>query len=714
MRAFTLVLFFVLSIFFISCGEGGGSSTEVSSSSSYISSSSSFSSSSQSSSSSISSASSSLVADGILKEQVVDEDGAKVDAGEIILEIPAGALKGAKTLSITKESGEYKISGLQDGVDKPVVVGFALANMGEYDPKSTFVSFESTNSCYAASLHQYVDCFAYLDTYKEGDFLKAVIPQDATSAIRSKLRADEDGTIRVSVRSNIKSVLLDEGKYKIYLNRDDFPNSKENNLSNIAYDAGVGLVAADTKLQLMGFNTGKIKRPLKIYIRSAADDEYIVNANGYELGSLLNQFDSYIVIARDIYSTDTFHGTLGHEYFHAIQNSYFKSFNEYNVSMQPNNDYAWLMEASSVWIEYEMRDYPQEYTSPRASGWNNFFVYGLGADFTHRGYFLPPDADQMRFRFEIGYGMGLFFRYLSANVGWHIIYDIWLEIHKGKKSLQAIENAYEKEFDADIYPGGLQEGWATFIRQYFSKKLPELYPNHAKWQISAPTSLTVDISHMGDDMKTNFDMPKLSAIKVDINNTSDKKTLAQMHIETDFPVSIFKISSNYSDIKMIEIEKSYDYNITLEPKNSMSIGVVNKEGYTTMSMDFNPVISKPYVVEKPTHEEACEAHANGEDDRMGIILKHDKGYDIYYKVSSGCESSDSSDSSDNLMDFAPSLRSSCYDTDILYDSYLYKDGTIIYMSNQTQYITAVAVSPDDVASGMMYYQYDPYMLGKCQ
>jgi hypothetical protein len=99
---------------------------------------------------------------------------------------------------------------------------------------------------------------------------------------------------------------------------------------------------------------------------------------------------------------------------------------------------------------------------------------------------------------------------------------------------------------------------------------------------------------------------------------------------------------------------------------------------------------------------------------MGIILKHDKGYDIYYKVSSGCESSDSSDSSDNLMDFAPSLKSSCYDTDILYDNYLYKDGTIIYMSNQTQYITAVAVSPDDVASGMMYYQYDPYMLGKCQ
>ncbi|MEA3521560.1 MAG: hypothetical protein U9R50_01155 [Campylobacterota bacterium] len=587
------------------------------------------------------SSSASSLAQGVLKEQSITENGGRIDTDEIILDFPVAAVNSAQNITVRKSSNNsYEILGIPKELLKPVTITFPLDSIGTFDINSTYIAYEIENSCYSRSLNSYTNCFSYLATTIEGDKLKATIPANSSPSQAPKkrtlreqyLRLENNTTRSVSIQTTIKKVSMQNNAFNVYINQKDFPELNENNITNIAYQAGLGIVVADTKLSLMGFDTDRLVRPIPIHIRSAQDDPSLNDAVGYAEGSTTSQFETTLCVDKKYYQDMIeFYTTIGHEYFHAVQNAYIKDFQAYQNSWSDNSDKAWLMEASSTWFEYEMVDHPESYQPYNTNTYNDFFIYGLYADFANKNSYFLPNNSKVSIRYEIGYGMGLFFRYLSAIEGSSIIYDIWSYdiwsgVGSGNMAFKAIEGALGTD--------KLKEKWENFILLYFAGKLPEFYPSHALWQTKPPISYLFDAGErepLAED-KSNFSMASFSALNIDLNNTSDKEVNYRMRVSADSPLSVLEIKTD-SETTTLSVNKVLEHNITIAAKKMSKIGFVNVNDVVAVELKLDPYPEAPIINYKYSSDQICSIWSNpeeGEDRYQEISFTQEKNYDIYY------------------------------------------------------------------------------------
>lgn len=668
------------------------SSSSVSSSESSVSDSSETQSSSDLSSSESSSASS--LAPGVLKEQIISADGGIIDTGEIVLDFPVEAVSSAEEITIRKNgTHKYEILGIPKELLKPITITFPLSSMGTFDINTTFIAYEIENSCYVPSLHTYTDCFSYLPSSIEGTNLKAIIPANITPSrapVKRTLRdqyhhakrvSENNVTRTLSVQTTIKKVSMQNNDFNVYVNQNDFPGSNDNNLTNIAYQAGLGLVTADTKLHLMGFDTDRLVKPIPIHIRSVQDDHLLDDDTlGYTQASASSQFKPTICINKDYYQASIeFYITMGHEYFHALQYAYMKDLQAVQDAAQDDSDGAWLMEASSTWFEYEMADQPQNYQPPTTNAYNDFFIYGLYADFANKNNYFLPENSQISKRYEIGYGMALFFRYLSTREGSSIIYDIWSAFGSSNSSFKAIESALGRD--------KLEQEWENFILLYFAGKLPEFYPTYALWQTKPPVSYLFDAGKREPlvEDKTHFSMAKFSALNIDLNNTSNKEVKYRMRVSANNPITVLEIKTN-AETTMLSVDKMLEYNLTIAANKVTKIAFINKNNIDSVTLKLDPFPDPPKVSYKFTGDEMCSMILGDEENFIPqeATLTHEKNYDIYY-TSKDCGFGNNTCDPDN-----PSDKSTKY------------DGSPITLPSGLV-VKAIAISPEGVPSSAIVF-----------
>lgn len=182
----------------------------------------------------------------------------------------------------------------------------------------------------------------YLEIYEEGTST-STCATPILDEILDFYASDEYQTAPTSIKTKIEDLLQtpEEAAYT-------FPNSISNSAFTVHYDDSVTETVAQNTLKYLtslrntvlslGFNdpiNESGKTSLQIYITSATNSNY--NGETYHSGDNSNTSWSriYIYNLNNLSSGDK--ETIAHEYFHAVQNTYFKH----------NN---WFKEAAAVWF----------------------------------------------------------------------------------------------------------------------------------------------------------------------------------------------------------------------------------------------------------------------------------------------------------------------------------------------------------------------------
>lgn len=148
--------------------------------------------------------------------------------------------------------------------------------------------------------------------------------------------------------------------------------------------------------------------------------------------------------------------TVGHEFFHAVQNLY-----DPRPAIAIRNTlfaahFLWLSEASSVWFESAMLDNPAYVSS----------VFLNNADMAPRGLETGASRPEMQ---NIGYWASGFLRFLRLDRGSDaFIFDLWTSV---RKQLPGTSGYSDLRALIDTVGGGATLGskWTTFANRFQSK-----------------------------------------------------------------------------------------------------------------------------------------------------------------------------------------------------------------------------------------------------
>jgi hypothetical protein len=325
--------------------------------------------------------------------------------------------------------------------------------------------------------------------------------------------------------------------------------------------------------------------PFDVFVLPVGVDPGLQNAMGYALPHLDNQFQSQMVIRESSYLNGyslegrrELKALLQHEFFHVGQFMAIKDHNAYKNFISKPENLSWLMEASSTSIEHFSLYDPTKNVPNNEEQYKNFLVYGLGADFNESNIWMPITDDSIKYRQDIGYGMGLFFFYLNLQTKSPIIYNLWSQqIKSGVEPLKAIENIV-----ASYANRSLADEWRKFCEIYFSGRMQRY-----GWPIMAPSQVVI-FGNGNINFSKTFTMPKYSSLyaklknsgnktaEFDINFSGAKKCLVLLIDESGTIIKV--LSKNIKESVALPALKTYKLIfITSFEKESLSLSITGKE-----------------------------------------------------------------------------------------------------------------------------------------
>jgi hypothetical protein len=455
----------------------------------------------------------------------ITSEGGDIKISDIIFHIPQNAIGTDTVMQVGKlytmdedsASARYALTDILDKTVEPITVKIpaqkAIGNNEEvylqYIPAKGGYSTSEGDSPYISMFDAHVengyiigDIYNFAQDYqlynfKLWDKIKgALVPKESIKDIYSFLEAKA-----------MHREKTDDGLFKIYypVNYASFYDPTLETIDTLKE----GLEKAAAKFESMGFIFDSLHAPIPVVlvkntlmgnpknkaeqtkpIKFVTNKYPMIKINIAELKRAKN--DSKI--------SDEMAVTVGHEFFHVIQNLY-------DPAWFNDGSSVFLAEASSVWSEYVLSKHPSAYSPDVADTNSNFQNYGLD-DKSFGKYSVWTNGSISSLQ-NLGYGTAIFLRYATlAKQNDNLIYDIWSNYKQGDTAVQAMAKAMN-----------LSTMWRRFAMDFNTGFVNFAYKDYTNWPNVQPLKI-LDISSQSSFTKS-FMMPPYSANSIVIGNGSE-------------------------------------------------------------------------------------------------------------------------------------------------------------------------------------------------
>ena len=575
-----------------------------------------------------------------MDEKSVTTEGGKITILDAILEFPYESISRGTSVKVIKSaeaeegsrSDEYAMTDLLPLLQKSITLKLPLKN-SENDDDSTelFIQYIPSKEGYSTTggdspyLHLFKatkeNNYAVADLYNfitlDSNISREAFRVSLWDKLRGKVpKIDPKDFFSFLQTKAMHRSKTDDGIFEIYypVNYASFEDPTLESIDLIEE----ALSKAALKLKTLGFEFKTLSQPIPVVLVKSKMMSAPTNKaeQTKPLNIVTNKYPMIKVNISELLSAktstkgkDEISATLGHEFFHCIQNLY-------DPAWTNNGASVCISEASSVWFEHSMSTHPTIYSfGDTIDLYASFLNYGLD-DASLKQVSPVWTSRSISERQNLGYGMAGFLLYVTiAKQDKKIIYDMWSEYLQGKSFIKALDAAIKKHTS-----NNLSTMWRRFAMDYYTGFKAFAYKDYLQWPLTIYNQ-TFDVSKNLSFSKT-FVMPPYSANAVYIGNKSSLKAY-------DLNISIKQENGSLldSDAYVFDAKTSQQLSTIAFDGTPLSIKFAKKPTNARVIVLINSSDEKKSVTFKLSSKEEV-AHQEGTFESKADFFRDPDGFDV--------------------------------------------------------------------------------------
>ncbi|HPR31786.1 MAG TPA: hypothetical protein PLK12_06815 [Prolixibacteraceae bacterium] len=381
-----------------------------------------------------------------ITSKIIDEKGGIIDGEEIKITFPENTFSGSHDIEVYYTNNEafgtnqvsknYLIKNIPLTFNKPISVEIEVTA-----PANETLGAAVEETVFIKSLNKEENAYRIQPCERTGNSVIITIPatneqlksEQNISFVQAEIEYIDLGLTAIA---GFAEQVTTQGHFKIF-----YPKTSVNEIDELA---GY-LEEAYTKFSSppFGFSyAARTKWPVEVTVKKLKESVF-----GYMAPSAWGDNYASLEINSDkLKSKEELRVTVGHEFFHFVQNLYDKR-NRFSKA-KLESPQLWLDEASSVWVEEKFSNVTNYISSVRSGNEKaplNGMVAGVETDVQNHGY-----------------GMSAMIKYLAEKYGEGILLKVYEEISKDNSPANALKKGI---------PEMIMVWYPQFLEQYVTGKL---------------------------------------------------------------------------------------------------------------------------------------------------------------------------------------------------------------------------------------------------